>query len=525
MCRTQHRDTSGSPRSPIVFTVSTRTPVLEPSFHPSPSARARCRIGAIAAGLLAASCVSGCVHGVVPERPDLSMPPAYDTAAQQALAPAELDRWWLLYADAQLTALVDRAQARAFDTREALARLEEAQAVRASALARFNPQGSLQGSAELRETEDLENNDDETLVPVGGSVIGTDRTRTASLSFPVSWELDLFGRRAAARRAADADLAAARFEYEAARAALVADVARSLFQARGLAVQLDDARANARIQRELGDLLDRRVERGLAASSEADRIGADLAQADAQAINLDSELKATRRALLVLLGDGLEPLSTLDVAPEIATLPAIPASLPGDLLTRRPDVRQADARLRAAAGNVQLAEREFFPKLTLEPSVGLQAQRGVFDSTTQFWSIGLGLSVPMLDRPRLSALLDAESARGQQALVAYERSVQTAYSESDQALLRLDADRRRVGVLVDGEARGRRAYDAALKRFQLGFADLQEVLDAERAWRSARTALTGARIDALLRSVQTFQALGGGWPASTTPADSQERTR
>ena len=169
---------------------------------------------------------------------------------------------------------------------------------------------------------------------------------------------------------------------------------------------------------------------------------------------------------------------------------------------------------------MQLAEREFFPRLTLEPAVGLSAQRGTFDTTSQFWSIGVGLSVPVLDRPRLTALLNAESARGQQSLIAYERSVQTAYSEADQALTRLEADRRRVRALIDGEARGRRAYDAALRRFQLGFSDLQVVLDAERAWRGARTVLTGARIDALLRSVQAFQALGGGWPASSTPADS-----
>ena len=446
------------------------------------------------------------------------MPRAYDALAQSTLPRAELDQWWLLYADEQLTALVERAQQTGFNAREALARLEEAQAVRASALSRFDLQGAVQGSAELRQTEDLDDSDSGSTVGSAGFT-NTGRTRTASLSFPVSWELDLFGRRAAVRRAADADLAAARFEHEAAFAALVAEVARSLFESRGLAVQLEDARAIAQIQTQVLDLLNRRVEHGLAAASETDRVAADVAQTDAQTADLEGQLKATRRALLVLLGDGLDPLSSLLVEAEIGPVPAIPETLPGDLLVRRPDVRRDEARIRAAAGNVRLAELEFFPRLTLEPSAGLSWQRGALDSSTAFWSLGAGLSVPILDRPRLAALLQAEGARGEQAVIAYERSVQTAYAEADQALTRLELDRRRVLTLVDGEVRARRAYDAALLRYQRGFSDLQVVLDAERAWRATRTALTGARTDALLRSVQAFQALGGGWPSTQALAE------
>ncbi|MGQ0621015.1 MAG: efflux transporter outer membrane subunit [Panacagrimonas sp.] len=462
--------------------------------------------------------LGSCITGLGPQQPQMDLPPDYDALAQSALPPTELDHWWLLYADAQLTDLVQRAQRTGFSAREALARLEEAQAVRASALSRFDPQAAVQGNAELRQTEDLDDSESGGTTGSAGFT-STGRTRTAGLSFPVSWELDLFGRRAAARRAADADLAAARFEFEATHATLVAELARSLFQARGLAVQLEDARAIARIQKAVLDLVNRRVEHGLAATSEADRVAADVAQTDAQAEGVEGELKATRRALLVLLGDGLDPLSSLSVADDIGTVPAVPTTLPGDLLVRRPDVRQAEARIRAAAGNVRLAELEFFPRLTLEPSAGLSWQRGALDSSTGFWALGAGLAVPILDRPRLSALLRAEGARGEQAVIAYERSVQTAYSEADQALTRLEIDRRRVLTLVDGEVRARRAYDAALLRYQRGFSDLQVVLDAERAWRATRTTLTGARIDALLRSVQAFQALGGGWPSTRALAE------
>jgi outer membrane protein TolC len=134
-----------------------------------------------------------------------------------------------------------------------------------------------------------------------------------------------------------------------------------------------------------------------------------------------------------------------------------------------------------------------------------------------FGAIGGNILLPLFDRARLKAELRGASARAEQAVLGYERVVQTAYSEVDQALVRLAADRQRVTILEAGLARAQRAYDAALKRYDRGLSDLQELLDAERTFRSARTALTAARVDALQRSVQAFQALGGGWIAPQMP--------
>jgi len=467
-----------------------------PESFRSRKPRARLVTGAVA-GLLAL--LAGCATGLHPRTPEQDPPPAYDAAARGELPPAVLDRWWLLYEDPQLTSLVERALADGFDARTALARLREARALRGAALSAFAPRGDLQGTAEVRRTDDA-------------------TSERASVSLPVSWELDLFGRRAATREVADADLAAARFQYEGTRAAVAAEVARTLFQARGLSAQLAQARANVDIQRKLLELLEIRVEHGLAAASQADRVAADVSQAEARVLQLEGEIAATRRALLVLLGDGFAPRDTVAVTDDIGAAPPVPATVPGDLLQRRPDIRQAEARVRAAAGNVRLAELDFYPRLTLQPGAGLSWQGGAVDAASAFWSLGLGLMLPVLDRPRLEAMLDVESARGQQAVIAYEEAVQTAYAEADQALVRLRADRARVQTLVEGEVRARRAYEAAMTRYRLGFSDLQVVLDAERAWRATRSALTDARIDALQRSVQVFQALGGGWPATTMPA-------
>jgi NodT family efflux transporter outer membrane factor (OMF) lipoprotein len=452
-----------------------------------------------------------------PTSADVDLPPAFEANGTADTA-AALDRWWRLYEDPQLEALIDKALAGGFEARAAFARLEEARFIRRAALTRYDPQGNLQANAEVRQTKEIGGGGNAIVIPglPGGSFAGLTNegvTGSGNAGFAVSWELDLFGRRAANRGVADADFAAAQFNFAATRAALAAEVAQSLFQARALAVALDDAQASATIQRRLFDVLTRRARIGLTASSEAARVEADLRQAEAEATDLEAQIKAAQRALLVLLGEGDEPRSVIPISTALGTLPAAPRTIPGALLARRPDVRETRSRLDAAVANVRLARLELFPSITLSPGVGINAQRGNFSTTNGFWSLGAGLLMPILDRPRLLAQAGAEGARAEQAAIAYERAVQTAFSEADQALIRLEADRRRIALLDAGLSSARTAYDAALRRFELGFSDLQAVLDAERVFRQSRTGLTNARSQALQRSVQLFQALGGGWPS------------
>jgi NodT family efflux transporter outer membrane factor (OMF) lipoprotein len=450
----------------------------------------------------------------------VQLPAVYESAASTVPA-AALDRWWMLYDDAQLQNLIDGALARGFSVREAFARLTEARATRASALSRFGLLGNAQATGEIRRTNNLSTADlDIPGLPGGVSLtnlFAPSTTKTAGASLPLSWELDLFGRRNASRDVADADLAATRFNYEGVRAMLAADVARGLFEARGLAAQLDDARATERIQQRLTELVRTRAGRGLAATSQVDQVESDLAQAGAQATDLAAALDASRRALLVLIGSGTEPLQTLAIATNDVAVPTVPASIPGDLLVRRPDVREAQARLASQSRNVRLAELAFYPTITPQATLGYNTQTGGLATTTVFGAIGGNVLLPLFDRARLKAELRGASARAEQAVLGYERVVQTAYSEVDQALVRLAADRQRVTILEAGLTRAQRAYDAALKRYDRGLSDLQELLDAERTFRSARTALTAARVDALQRSVQAFQALGGGWIAPQMP--------
>ena len=459
--------------------------------------------------LAAASVLGGCASG---ERvtPNLVLPKAFQAPATPAgMAPAPLDAWWTAFNDPVLTGLVETALKASPDARSATARVQEALATRRSLFDQaVLPTGQINGNA-TRTDSDVE----------GFTIPGFSQggvTKNSNANFNVSWELDLIGRRGAALKAINADLAAARFEAEAAKASLAANVAQSYFQLRALGAQLDNARETGRVQGSLTKLAARRADLGLGAGADADRVAGDLAQAQAQIAALESQTQAARRSLLILIGRGADPVESLPLPGPEVVIPAPPAGAPGDLLLRRPDVREASSRLISASGQLTLSERAIFPTINLNP--GASYTRNIqpsFETTTKAWSIGVGLVQPVLNIPRLLAEMNAQGARVDQAALAYEKAVQTAYGEAENALVQLDADRRRVMLLTDGEARARRAYNAANRRYSDGVDDLTQALSAEQAWRATRIALTNAQADAQQRAVQAFKALGGGWTPMT----------
>ncbi len=462
--------------------------------------------------------LAGCV--VAHHRtPDVSLPVAYEAPkGETALSTEQLDHWWLLFSDPELNRLEDEAFVLSPDARTASARLLEARASRASQVLQTLPTGNLSAKASREDAQSLGGANDQ-LFPVGGV------TETETLNFNVSWELDFFGRLRQARRVANADFAATRFDVEGARASLAASVADDYFQAKGLAIQLADAQVNEGISQKLYSIAQKKASLGLGAASDADRAAGDLALTRAQTVDLAAQLHAAQRELLILVGRGIAPTASVSTPAEAPDPPALPAAIPGDLLARRPDVREAQAKLAGEVGRQTLQHLAIFPTFTLLPGLGLSrtVAPGVTfippltllpsQQTTSlgFWTLGAGVTQPVLDIPHLLQDAKAEDARTEQAVIAYEKVVQTAYGEAENDLTGMAADRRRLAILKDGEVRAQRAYAAAERRYAEGLDDLTTALSAEEAWRNTRSTLTGARVEALRRAVQTYKALGGGW--------------
>lgn len=469
------------------------------------------RLPAIASALLVLALAAGCAPAAHLSAPAAGVPAAYDAPAVATPAsPIALDRWWGQFGDAQLESLVDEALAHSTTARAAYARLAEARAQRAQQRAATLPSGSLSGSATEQGTRGL-------------SGTGQDSGGQASyaLNLYPSWEVDLFGRLAATRAQADATSEAASLDYYGARLALAGDVAAALFQARYLARQLEAARDTQGIADRLAASATLANQRGLTSTQDLARLQTDAASAAAEVIRLGAELHAATRSLLILVGRPNAAVASLPIAARLDPPPALPALAPGDLLLRRPDVLAAERNLRAAALTLRIDRLALFPRISIQPGIGLVANGPPAAGATAIWSIAAGLTLPVLDRPRLMAAMRVSQARGEQSVIAYERAVQTAYGEAENALVRLAASQSRLADLTRAEDRARFAFDAAQRGYAAGLSDLTTLLQTERTWLQARSALDAERYAALADTVTTIRALGGGWdPASplTAPA-------
>jgi outer membrane protein TolC len=274
--------------------------------------------------------VSACASNKPVRVPDTHLPAQF---SQQGQADVALDHWWTVYNDPELTKLVEEALATAPDAKLIQQRLLEARATRSSQIYSAYPTGNLVGKATRADTKQLS----------GGNIFSVPgESTTYAANFDVSWELDLFGRTRIARRAVDNNYAATRFNIEASRASLAASVADSLFNIRGLAQQLFDARDAQTIAQSLNTSAKVKAEHGLGAQVDVDRTGADLAQANAAVVQTESDLATSRRTLLVLLGRGGDAVSSIPANPVTYAPPSAPKALPSQLLERRPDVRQAE---------------------------------------------------------------------------------------------------------------------------------------------------------------------------------------
>lgn len=459
--------------------------------------------------------VNGCGAPLRPAQ--IQVPPAFQ-AHGDAVPDTALDAWWLLFDDMQLTTMIEQALIASPDARSAMAVLEESRAVRSQALSAYDPQGGLSASTTYQKSTVSVSGSGAIVAPGGG-------TTTMSTGFSPSWELGLFGRKSALRSSSDADLDAARFTYEASRQSLATSIASNLFEGRGLALQLAEAVESERVVRELATLGTRRVETGIGAPADAALLDADLASAIANRQSLTARLSVAKRTLLLLLGRGTDPVETLVIDARLGNPPLVPSTTPGTLLARRPDIRQAEAQVRSAAGALRLDQLALLPSFTLTPSAGQTKVTGPGAYSAGIWSIGANLLLPILDRPRLLAEIRAERSRGEQAIIAYEKTVQTAYGEAENTLTTYMADRDRLTQLAMAEERSRQAFEAQRSGYRAGIIDLTSLLTAERTWRSARLALSQLRATALSDAVNVYRALGGGWSpdaaASPQPRSSQ----
>jgi outer membrane protein, multidrug efflux system len=330
-----------------------------------------------------------------------------------------------------------------------------------------------------------------------------------------SWELDLFGR---VRRSVEQAKASAEAQMEATNDALVmleGQVAQAYVNLRGAQALTATQRDNIRTGQESFDLTQKRQREGLSTDLDVAQARTQLADYQSQLPGYEKQAQQAMNRLSVLTG---EPPGALDaMLGRSAPLPKVPAvvviGVPSTLARRRPDIREAEARLHAATANVGIATASFYPDISLTGNFGLRALDGSYltNWASNFYSFGPSISLPIFQGGRLTANLRLARAQEAEAALAYRGAVLNALQEVEDALVAYRTDRAARDKLVEAVRSGELALYLARDRYTHGLADFLQVLDAERTLVGSRQQLVQADVMLTNDVVSLYNALGGGW--------------
>jgi NodT family efflux transporter outer membrane factor (OMF) lipoprotein len=398
------------------------------------------------------------------------------------------------FKSAELEALTIRALAANADIAIARTRIEQARAQLQIARAAMLPVVSASAGVSANRTDNT-----------GGSVFDFS---DAFAGLDVSFDTDLFGGRRAERRAARDRLAAAAFDRDATALVVEAEVARAYVQHAALDDRLAFLDENIAGARELERIVQVRLREGVATKVDTGLQAIEVRQLQAERLRLIEARSQTRSALAVLVGEEAPRFQLPHSRLASLTIPSFTPVQPGELLVRRPDIRAAEARIRAASGDVASARAAFLPNLRLTASTLGQAATltGPFGATI---SAGAALLAPIFDGGRLRGQLFNASAAQAETVELYRRALLVALGEAQDALSAVEQSRARQLLLdrVVEEAR----TTLRLRRLQYieGEADLRDVLDAQRLLVQAEDARAISTQERLNAAADLYRAMGG----------------
>jgi NodT family efflux transporter outer membrane factor (OMF) lipoprotein len=242
---------------------------------------------------------------------------------------------------------------------------------------------------------------------------------------------------------------------------------------------------------------------------------AQLSTTLAQIPNLEQQEAALINALSLLLGQPpnalRNDLQTAEPVPPVP--PRVPVGLPSELAERRPDIREAEAKLHAATADIGVAKANFYPSLSLTGSFGLQSLQfgSLFNLSSKQYAVGPGLTIPIFQGGQLRSTLHLREAQQQEAAINFQKTVLQAWHDVDNALTAYKAEQARRAELIQAVAQNQRALSLAQSRYQEGVADFLSVLDAERSLLTAQLQLADSTTTVSSNLVALYKALGGGW--------------
>jgi multidrug efflux system outer membrane protein len=470
----------------------------------------------LAAAALVAALVGGCAVGPNYSRPELPSPPQYRFVEGPAEAETIADvPWWQITKDPQLQALLREAIAQNLDLRVATSRVAEARAQYGIARSFLFPEVNLSAGYSAQQVSRLSE-------PSQGTAAAK-TYQNYSAGFPLSWEIDLFGRLRREKEASFAAFLATEQGQRAALVTLVADVASTYLLLRQKDLELEIARRTVGLNDETVRFYEARLKGGVSNRLELDQAQGNRARTARVIPQVELQIAQAENALSLLLGRLPGPIARSGPLSDDAVPPAIPAGLPTSLLERRPDVLGAEQLLVAANANVGAAKALFFPTISLTGILGTISGdfSNLLKADSNVWQVTPSLFTPIFQGGRVRRNYEASKARYEQALATYRKAALNGYREVADALVGVQKLGEARLELEDGVDALRDASKLARSRYDNGLSNYLEILIADQYLFDQELALAQVRGDEMRAFVDLYRALGGGWqqePAATTTA-------
>lgn len=438
---------------------------------------------------------SSCRIGQKYARPDLDLPAQLEAGAD-SVSVAEIP-WKSLYTDTVLQGLIAVALENNKDMKMAAAKIKEMIAAKRISFANMFPEvdARVYGQKER--------------LNYGGDNPKPDPEYGGKLA--LSWELDLWGN---LRWANEAGIAAYMQSVEARRAlqlTIVAEVAAGYYELCALDRELGIVQQTLAARREGLRLAKLRFEGGLTSETAFSQAQVELARTETLLPSLERKIKIKENDLSMLLGRYAGDIPRGRLLSEQQLPDMLPVGLPSSLLERRPDMRQAEQRLREANARVGVAHTDLFPKIRLTGNLGFESEELGDFIKSPAWFLAGDLLQPLFAMGKNKAKLKEAKARYEQEVYGYQKSVLGAFKEVNNALVTIRKVKEVRSSRARLEAAAQKYVDLAQLQYINGVTSYMDVLDAQRGLLDAQIGLNNAVLDELLSVVYLYKALGGGY--------------
>ena len=439
------------------------------------------------------------------DKPEFEIPIAGKFRAASSAPPADPvpDRWVDGFGSRELSELALRALEDNLDIAQAVARITQADAQARIDSAALSPLVTFNGNSSRSQTSGALTNP-----PVSPT-----RRSLYNLGLNASYELDFWGKNQDAANAGRLLAQATRYDRAVVALSTIASLSNSYFAVLGAQDRVRIAQSNIRIAESVLRAVRERIQVGTATALDLAQQESIAASQRAQVPPLEQTVQQTRNLLAVLIGRTPESVTIRGGSLNTLRIPRVQPGIPSQLLLRRPDVAEAEARVVSENFTVGQTRAAFFPSVQLTGQFGVQSivVKNLFRPEAIAYQFALGLAQPIIDGGNIRGQYEFAKGRYAELFMAYNKQVLTAFSDVENALIavRQRSEYERLqGIAV---AAAQRALDVALKRLQEGTIDIVTLSTTQTQLFQAQDLLSQVRLTRFQAIVGLYQALGGGW--------------